>query len=379
LALLGVALALVGSVGRAEEPVTITLINGATVSGRVVERTEVGITLESGRRTRMYPWVAVAPGSRFRFDGFYRANLPELLAGGAEATHAPVEDADSSEIGPVDGSLVAAVLAADGRFPFAAWSNAPPLDLATIPSLAAQRGPVIRFWAWQSGPAADAATLFVFNRDDPGNLVVYEPTAVRSFTESATPRTVAGREYLSFPPRQVTSLIGDLEMSEQVQWLVSPADPEQRFLLVDLTLKHRGREASAQLSGIPPGMADGMDPLRPRPLVVPPTLLFAVDADGSLPVLRGQVRVGRLSMLPRSGFGLTVPVEVTDRTGRVVLKHALAFDANTPPGGFPLQFEMADLDPGGTYRLTASMDMGGFFDNIAVDETFILPEVVQEP
>jgi hypothetical protein len=122
-----------------------------------------------------------------------------------------------------------------------------------------------------------------------------------------------------------------------------------------------------------------MDPLRPRPLVVPPSLLFAVEMDGAAPVLRGQVRVGRLSMMPRSGFGLTVPVEVTDRTGRVVLKQALAFDANTPPGGFPLRLELADLDPGATYRLTATMDMGGFFDNIAVDETFILPEAAQEP
>jgi hypothetical protein len=70
---------------------SITLLNGVVLTGTVSRAGSDGLDFETAGRQRTYAWSTLAPGTRFRYDPAYRANLQGYLEGRATAslTNAP--------------------------------------------------------------------------------------------------------------------------------------------------------------------------------------------------------------------------------------------------------------------------------------------------
>ena len=138
--LLAIGLLPAGAKAAEADSDEITLINGAVIRGSVAGITPTGLVVQVGSSSRTYPWVALSPGSRYRYDMAYRMNVAGYLSGAAA----------SSLTNPPDPRY-------DPMHPEAAPSEPEPPPVAAVSNLADRYGRKAGRWCrsrcagWMAG------------------------------------------------------------------------------------------------------------------------------------------------------------------------------------------------------------------------------------
>jgi len=357
---------------------SITLINGSVVRGRVTKCSEAGIEIMAGSSTRTFPWNALAPGSRYKYDVHYRVNASGFLSGEPQVALTNAPDALYDPMNPATWTVADAEVpaAVDTGLNFALFVPGNPITIADNPALKSLPPPV-HYWAMQVGPSDREAVLYGFPGNDATRMYHIQLSDSRLVSETATARTLGGVMFHSFPKKSFKATIGDVDAGMDVQWLVEANDSSRRLLHADVTLARGSQQSVFVLQGTPPGIKSGVSAVTPRPLLVEPALAFTIQVENEVPFLVGQVRMSRLNLLPRSGMDLKVVIEIANDKGRVEMKREVPFLADVPPGAYPLRVDLNRLIPGQSYQVSATIFLGAFFGKLTHEEIFILPDATK--
>lgn len=357
---------------------TINLINGMSINGTIEGISEAGLEITVGRSKRTYPWYALSPGTRFKYDQSYRMNIDGYLSGApaSSLTNAPDPEYDPMHPPAVSSENVEAV-SATRTINYGAINLAPPVAPASLPALSVLSVESRAFYAVQFGPANNDVAYFGFAPDEPGNLMILNAREGRVANETAVPRKTGEDTYLVFNRQTYGADFDGIQAEQNIQWMVRSDKPTLRYINAEVNLARGTQRAKFVLQGDPSGFKQATESLTPRPLLVEPSMSFTVTIEDEKPYLVGRVRMGRLSLLPRGGMDLKVEVDVQDASGKSVSSQSLAFDADAGPAGYPLRMDIGTLIPGQQYKVKASMSLGALLGDVAHEMFFIMPDAAK--
>lgn len=358
---------------------TITLINGAQVSGKVKSVSTSGLEIVVGRTTRAYPWHALSPGTRYRYDQSYRMNIDGYLAGHETAllTNAPDPEYDPLSPALPDETSGTEAVSASTTLNFGLLGLPSPVVPADLPALSVVPTENLLFYAIQYGPGGEDVVVFGFAPSPSEDLVLLNIKEGRFISEKSSKRKVADAELLSYPRKSFAAELGTISVEQNVQWLVEDREGGRKYILAEVMLTRGAQKTSFVLQGDPSGYKSGKEQVSPRPLLVEPTMSFTIEIREEKTILAGRVRMGRLNVLPRSGMDLKVELDIADSGGRSLLKRSLAHTADGHLDDYPLRLELDSLLTGQQYKLTATTSLGPLLGKISHEMIFIMPDATK--
>jgi len=358
---------------------SITLINGVNVSGKVLGVSAVGMEVMVGKTRRTYPWYALSPGTRFKFDQTYRMNIDGYLAGSetSRLTNAPDPDYDPLKPGSGPSPAVVEPVSATTSLNYGLFGVPSAIIPVSLPALSIVPADGLSFYALQYGATSSEVVLFGFSTVSPGELIILDLKEGQVITEKSSTRKIADMEFKAYARKSLQSNFDSIAAEQNVQWLVDDRKGGGRFLHAEITLTRGAQKTSFILQGDPSGLKSGKEGVQPKPLLVEPTMSFTIQIENEKTYLAGRVRMGRLSLLPRSGMDLKVEVDIADASGRSILKRSLVFNADGLPDAYPLRMELDQLLAGQQYKLTATMSLGALLGKISHEMYFIMPDATK--
>jgi len=359
-----------------DDETTITLVNGATVKGKIVSISDSGLDMQVGRAQRTYPWYSIAPGTRFRLEQSFRMNLDGYLAGRDRAALTNAPDPQYDPMNPnasTDGQTEVAA-ATNTFFNFNAFEPRLPVKPVRQPAVTAFPVGESAFWAFQSGPTSNDVIVFAFSTGDVARMATAISWRGRPLTETATRRNIGNTTYLSFSKKTYSGNAGDIAFKFDIEWLAATSSPVRRFLIADVQLTRGTESSSFVLSGEPAGFSQGGSDILPRALFMEPTFRFGTRIENELVYLTGRARMSLLNLIPKSGMDTQATVELFDAQGKSQWRQRLTFSANGQPDDPTLQADISQLRGGQTYKLTATMSLGPLLDEIRHEELINVPD-----
>jgi len=358
---------------------SVTLINGVVVNGNVQGISDAGLEIKVGKTSRTYPWYALSPGTRFKYDQSYRMNLDGYLAGSdvSQLTNAPDPDYDPLNPGAPEASESEVAVSATTSLQYGLFGAPSPVIPVQVPALSIVPADTLSFYALQYGSASDEVALFGFPPTTTEDLVILNMKDARVLSEKVTKRKVADVNFKAYPRMSFESTIDSITAEQKVQWLIDDRDGLRRYLHAEVTLTRGTQKSSFVLQGDAAGLKPGKEGVPPKPLLVEPTMSFTIQIEDEKAYLIGRVRMARLNLLPRSGMDLKVEVDITDGSGRSFLKRSLAFNTDGLPDAYPLRMELDQLLAGQSYKLTATMSLGALLDKVSHEMFFIMPDAMK--
>lgn len=341
--------------------------------------TDTGLEIKVGKSTRAYPWYALSPGTRFKYDPSYRMNIEGYLAGNdvSELTNAPDPEYDPFNPEAQASAAKEEAVSATTSLQYGLFGAPAPIVPVQVPALSIVPADTLSFYALQYGPATDEVVLFGFPPSITEDLVVLNLKETRVVSEKVTKRKVANVSLKAYARMPYQSMIDSITAEQNVQWLINDLDGIHRYLHAEITLTRGTQKSSFILQGDAAGLKPGKDGVQPKPLLVEPTMSFTIQIEDEKAYLIGRVRMARLSLLPRSGMDLKVEVDIADSNDRSYLKRSLAFNADGLPDAYPLRLELDQLFAGQQYKLTATMSLGALLGKISHEMYFVMPDATK--
>ncbi len=361
-ALLG-ALALAVPDARAD---TITLLNGITLTGRVASISAEALEFGAGDKSRLYPWSAMAPGTRFRYDQTYRMNLPGFLSGAEKSTL--TNPPDPQYVPRPAGTDTAAEPDPEAAPPstsFDLYAMAP-AEPVVIAKLGLGSNQPVNSFVWcsfQFGFGADDIAFYGLPREGDGKLAHFTKGASRiSFKDPPASPDATG-----YAADVFTQTTGDVISKVKIEWLTG----EERALRADVEIARGDLVRSFTLTGKPSTLSSPETAMFAQALIAPPQFDFAPRVEQDRVIVLGRIRMGPFTL--RSGRGMNNKLTITLRDGRgnTLLEQELD---HTADGTYPLKCEAGALQPGQRYTLKASADLGEWLGRLDQQQEFLLPE-----
>lgn len=362
----------------------IRYANGAPVRGTLKAVTAEGVEMDMGGSSRSYPWAALSAGTRFRHDPHYRANLAAAQAGQPKrAWTQPPEEGSAGGVAPgsppaggAPGST-AAVPMTVGPLDLSAYDVVPPLARGGIPRLELRHPESALSWGLRFGKPVSDVVYLVFDPkeagDVPESLILFAPTGERVDRIKATRRTEAGEPIVLFRKLRYHGTHNDASASIDLTCQFSSRQSSTLIVDADVELARGETRSSFRLVGAPAGTLRGDGDITARPLLEPPGLWLTADVSSGKPVLVGNVRMGRLKLLPKRGMGTEAAVTVLDDAGKVVLETTAAAKAGSAQDRYTISVPLDRLAAGRKYSVKASMDLGPLLGTVRYEEGFVLP------
>lgn len=373
------AAGLLGGAAIAQE---VRFANGAPVKGEVKAVSPEGMEIQSGATSRLYPWNTLSAGTRFRFDPVYRVNLASIQKGEPAAARTNEPESGYVTSPGTEAEPVAAEGDAEPAVPvdFDHYEPAKPLPRENIPDLTLRSPDAATSWGLRYGRSAGEVVYFVFDTraagDAPDGLVIYTPANGRTDRIKAARRSDRGDALMQFRKLRYQGAFGDAKASMDVACSFSSRDAGALLVSVDVELTRGAQSCAFTLQGAPPGTAQGNVLITPREILLAPSLWMATDTSSGRHVLVGNIRMGRLKLLPKRGMDLMVSVSILDEAGKPVLEESLTPALSSPLDRHTISLGLDKLTPGRKYALKASVDLGPLFGRLRYEESMVLPDVV---
>lgn len=374
-----------GSVARAQQAPAPLLLNGAPLRGEIVSVRPEGIEVQSGGTSRVVPWYAFAPGTRFRYDPLYRANVKAAQQGmpptrwpnpaDGELSAAPREGARAAD--PAPPAPTEAIPRATFRpLSFAELPPIPPLRRGALVPLDRALDARATAWGLQYGAGHGDWILFVAEPGGQDGL----PAALHIWTVSAKkPERIAATRHSEgdetravFRDVRFQTTREEAAIEYRVSVSASTRAPGSLLISAEITLRRDGVASRFALVGTPPGVVVGDVPISPRDLLAPPNLQMAMDSAGGKPVYAGNIRMGRLRLVPRSGMERAVAVSIREENGQEVLKDSFVCGGESPVDKYSFTVPLSALKKGGKYAIRASINLGPFLGVAEYQENFVM-------
>jgi hypothetical protein len=355
----------------------VRLLNGTPLKGEVAEVTAEGMALRSGSAIRFYPWPALAPGTRYRFDPLYRANLAAAQQGRPVSQWPnPPDGAYSAEPLPLDAPRADAISASVAPLAFTPFPAIPPKARSSLTALDAKAGAGSLSWGLRYGPAESEAAYFVFESagDDglPPAMHVWTGADKRPERVRMSRRADGEEARAIFREHRFRAVREDVEVTYRIAPTASTRAPGALLVSAEVELKKGLASSSFSLVGAPPGVLAGDGNVVARDLLAPPTLLMALESIGGKMVFAGAVRMGRLRLIPRSGMDRAISIDITDERGQKALAAEIPFSGDAPTDKHSFLVPLDGLSAGRKYALNARMSLGPFLGEVSYQERFVL-------
>ena len=375
--LLGLVMSMVGFAQGDER--SVTLINGAVVTGRVVSISDAGLEMMIGRTARTYPWYSLAPGIRYRLEQSYRMNLDGYLAGRNPSTLTNAPDPGYDPLNPDATVESSRPLPTTGRTGFDYTFFEPRFPVRPARNAAASAFPVEEsvFWALQYGPQSNDVAVFVFPDGDAARMATAISWRGRPLAESAIRRTIGTNTYHVFSKKTYSGKNGDIAFNYELEWMTSTGEPRKYMLHADVSLAHGDNTLNFKLAGVPSGFSRGNVDVVPRSLLMEPAFQFGLLIQNEQVQLVGRLRVSQLSFIPVSGADVRPTVEIVDAQNRTQWRQQLAIATDVAPGEPTLRAELGSLRPGDMYTLKASVSLGPLLGEITHEQTLLVPDALK--
>lgn len=359
---IGLGAALLGLLpsAQAEEPM-ITLLNGVVIGGSVTGVSTGGLAIANNDKQRTYPWHALAPGTRFRYDQTYRMNLDGFLSGSPAATltngpdplYDPLHpDAPVPETGgqPVAGTVGQALVIPRVKpaEPMVPSREKALSDLATGAAL---------FWAVQSGPGKNDVVGFCFPEDRPEDVV----STLKAPPEGSPPVFV-------LPDFSQEGFA----LEQKLAWSRSGEGGRTITLRAEVAVTMGDKSAAFSLAGTPAGLMPADKALLPLPLVDAPVFDFVLRIRDRKPVIEGRLRMRQLTLIPGRNVDDHVQVKLINDQGKTILDERMKHQRDR---AFTLLVPLDKVPAGSTVTLYARADLGELYGVIEFRERYTVPDV----
>jgi hypothetical protein len=347
------------------------------IKGELAEVSVEGVYMQVGSAKRFYPWAALSPGSRYRFDPLYRANLSAAQQG------RPVSEWRN----PPDGEYTSKPRALDQRvteeadvsvspLAFLPLPEIPPKPRSAVAELDANAGSASLAWGLRYGPSESETAYFVFESpaDDglPPAMHVWSGAHKRPERVRMSRRADGEEARAVFREHQFRAVRENVEVTYRIAPTASTRAPGVFLLSAVVELKKGTATSSFSLVGAPPGVLKGDGKIIARDLLAPPSLFLTLESMGGKRVITGAVRMGRLRLIPRSGMDQTISIKIADELGAQVLAADVPFTADAPTDKRSFVLPLDGLSAGRKYSLHARMSLGPFLGEVSYQEHFVL-------
>lgn len=357
---------LAGSAVSAAEPapVSLTLINGLTVTGGVSSLSSSGLVVSVGATSRAYPWAVFAPGTRFRYDVHYRMNLAGFLDGlpVSSLTNAPDPQYDPLRPEVVSTDEVGAAVAGPVSLTNLVWRGRAAVKPASVRGLEASVAGGARFAGLRLGT-------------DPDDVLVagWETGAAARVTAKAlrggevVVRRVGPVPWTS-EPQVVPVSIGDATGTASVSWQLGASGAWPPEVVVAYRVAFDGRPVSWTVRGTVLAWVGAEEPVPAAMVLDRPRLALSValrEAGGAF--IAWELFMGRWRLEPGEGMGDRIAVTLQDERGAQVAEERLALSERA---GWPL----ANTVIGAGYAVTGTVDLGAVMGRVEDRLAFTMPD-----
>lgn len=361
-----------------ESSVVPRYLNGMPVKGEVSAVFPEGMEIRSGTSKRVYPWTAFSAGTRFRYDPLYRANLVAAQSG------QPI----SAWTQPPDGGYEARTAPAPEALPDVPTAEPRTMALAELPTISARpraslvgldlRDPARALtWGFRYGPA-EADTVYLVLDPAPNDGL---PTHMSVWLQPGKPperlkgsRRVDGEEAtVSFRKQRFRTMREGVEIQFDLGVSMSTRDPGVLWVALDVELKQGKTTSAFSLIGAPPGVLAGDGNILARDLLSTPSLKLTIETVEGQPAMMGNVRMGRLRLIPRAGMDKAVLIQITDARKTKVLEESVPIQEGRPGHKTSFTLALDRLTAGQKYAIQARIDLGPFLGPLVYEESFVRP------
>lgn len=361
--------------------------NGLPVKGDPKEAINDGFIVQIGQTTKTIPWSNLAPGTRYRYQTFYRANVRQASAGVSSANwsnspdrvYSPFAKAAEPEKGKaaatneadtsVDSSL---------RVNLESYEEVDPVTPIDVPKLEIRSMEVAQFWSLQYGPSRKDVATLVFDAKGAGEFhdVMFVYTAVDGRTDKikGAKRVDKVDSYMEYRKIPLQSLFGPTKATIEVSCMFAAKSGATLLLAADVELSRDQTKSTFNLHGTPVGITQGNGQILCRQLLVPPTLWFVLDTSTGKPQLVGNVRMSRLKLLPGKGMDSKVKLTVMNSVNGIALQDEVSLSGADADAKYTIICDLSKLAQNETYTVKASIDLGPFLGTASFEDKITVPK-----
>lgn len=361
---IGIFIVALATAALGQDAPIVRFVNGTPVKGEVTSVKPEGLEITNGEAGKVYPWSAFAAGTRFRFDPLYRANFSLAQQGKPMSrwTNAPESTTDS-------GSAPAAVQ----PMTFSAFPPLAARSRASLAGLELNDAARALTWGFRYGPGETEVAYVAIEPggDDglPTTLLLWSDPNQRAERLRGSRRAVGDEATVSFRKQRFRSTREGVDVQCDLALSVSTLAEGVFNVALDVELKKGDAVSSFTLYGPPPGMLVGDGDIVAQDLLVSPLMKLAISA-GSL---SGDIRMGRLRFIPRSGMDKAVSVVISDARNNAVMEEKVLFQDGKQAEIATLALPLKSLVTGQRYSMQSGIDLGPFFGALRYGETFVAP------
>ena len=380
-----VALCLAAPVtSRAQEP---RYANGLPVKGEPKEAINDGLVLQIGQTTKTIPWSNLAPGTRYRYQVFYRANVRQAAAGISSANWSNSPDRVYSPFAKAavpDKEQAAATNTVDTsadsslRVNLESYEEVDPVTPIDIPKLEIRSMEVAQFWSLQYGPSRKDVATLVFDAKGPGEFhdVMFVYTAVDGRTDKVkgAKRVDKVDSYMEYRKVPLQSLFGPAKATIEVSCMFAAKSGATLLLSTDVELSRDQTKSTFLLQGTPVGITQGNGQILCRQLLVPPTLWFVLDTSTGKPQLVGNIRMSRLKLLPGKGMDSKVKITIMNSVNGIAMQDEGSLSSADKDAKYTIICDLSKLAQNETYTVKASIDLGPFLGTTSFEDKITVPK-----
>ena len=382
--LLAAVLALAPMAGSAQEP---RYANGMPVKGDLKEAINDGLVVQVGQTSKTIPWSNLAPGTRYRYQVFYRANVRQAAAGVSSANWSNSPDRVYSPFAKAsapDTAKAAVTNATDAstdsglRVNLESYEDVDPVTPIDIPKLEIRSMEVAQFWSLQYGPSRKDVATLVFDSKGPGEFhdVMFAYAAVDGRTDKikGAKRVDKVDSYMDYRKVPLQSLFGPAKATIEVTCMFAARSGSTLLLTADVEFSRDQNKSTFTLQGTPVGITQGNGQILCRQLLVPPTLWFVLDTSTGKPQLVGNVRMSRLKLLPGKGMDSKVKITVMNSVNGIALQDEVSLSGADADAKYTIICDLSKLAQNETYTIKASIDLGPFLGTASFEDKITVPK-----
>ena len=104
-----------------------------------------------------------------------------------------------------------------------------------------------------------------------------------------------------------------------------------------------------------------------------PVLWVGLDLATGAPRLVGNLNLSHMKMVPKDGMDNRVTIEVFDANGGLVDRDSIKLDTDIFEKEYGIEYELKKCDPGKTYTVKASADLGVFLGSAEFEDEIDIP------
>jgi hypothetical protein len=368
----------------------IRLANGIVIKGEVVGSGKDGLEVKTPLRTQTYSWETLSPATRYRYQPEFRANYDVILRGlpphmrtnapdpqvvlelpKASATQKPETPTQETAAPEEDTALL---------FDQFEYQHVTPIHSTAFPDAELRSAPHASYIGFQYGPGRDEVLYLAFDTKGPSELsdvlFAYSPAAGEfNTTQRITgfKRGSGAARYVNYRKLKVSTSFGNITANMEFDSETSGLATNEMGMTVSVELLRDKTRSRFTLNQRFTDLLHGPGLIPVKGVLDMPMLWLALDTAEGAPKLAGNLNMSNMKMAPRDGMDSRVAISVTDEDGNAVQRESVRLDAASFSAQYGIISELKRTQPGTTYKIKASIDLGPFIGPVEFEDEITTP------